>query len=224
MLLRIPTFRWIIASGALLNFNMYAISTFLPAFLSRVHGFSVGRAGVATGAAYLLGGVLGGAVAGAWGDRVVHRRPDGRMLSGAATALLAAPAAYFGIVQPRGEVLLALPLLALSYGFLNTYYGFVYSAIQDIVGPAQRGQAMAVYFLVMYLGGASFGPLLTGNLSDRMARRAAAAAGAPGVNEAFKAIGLQQAMLIIPALSLVLAAVLWFGSRTIRRDIARDAG
>ncbi len=223
-LLRIPTFRWVIASGALLNFNMYAIATFLPAFLGRVHGFSVGQAGIATGTAYLLGGVLGGTLAGLWGDRVVHRRPDGRMLSAAATALLAAPAAYFGILQPRGEVALALPLLGLAYGFLNTYYGFVYSSIQDIVGPAQRGQAMALYFLVMYLGGASFGPLITGNLSDRMARRAAAAAGAPGIDETFKAIGLQQAMFIIPALSVALALVLWAGSRTIRGDLARSGG
>ena len=37
-LLRLPTLWWIIASGVFLNFNMYAIATFLPAFLSRVHG------------------------------------------------------------------------------------------------------------------------------------------------------------------------------------------
>ena len=35
-ILRIPTLWWIIVSGALLNFNMYAIATFLPAFLSRI--------------------------------------------------------------------------------------------------------------------------------------------------------------------------------------------
>src|ERR1035437_1490711 len=34
-ILKIPTIWWIIASGALFNFNMYAISVFLPAFLSR---------------------------------------------------------------------------------------------------------------------------------------------------------------------------------------------
>src|SRR6516165_2868656 len=37
-ILKIPSMWWIIASGALLNFNMYAIATFLPAFLSRLHG------------------------------------------------------------------------------------------------------------------------------------------------------------------------------------------
>jgi hypothetical protein len=41
------------------------------------------------------------------------------------------------------------------------------------------------------------------------------------MTEAFKAIGLQQAMLIIPTLSVALGVVLYFGSRTIRGDIAR---
>jgi MFS family permease len=34
-----------------------------------------------------------------------------------------------------------------------------------------RGRAMALYFVVTYLGGASWGPLLTGRLSDFLARR-----------------------------------------------------
>jgi hypothetical protein len=54
-----------------------------------------------------------------------------------------------------------------------------------------------------------------------MAQHAAAAAGAATITEAFRAVGLQQAMLIMPALSVVLAAVLFMGSRTITADIAK---
>ena len=86
-----------------------------------------------------------------------------------------------------------------------------------------RGTAMAIYFMAMYLCGASFGPLLTGKLSDMMARRAADAAGAARITEAFKAIGLQQAMFIIPLLSLLLAVVLYGGSRTIGSDMRKRA-
>jgi len=75
--------------------------------------------------------------------------------------------------------------------------------------------------MAMYLCGASFGPLLTGHLSDRLAHRAAALAGSPVVTEAFRAVGLQQAMLVIPILSAALAGVLYMGSRTIASDIAR---
>ena len=40
------------------------------------------------------------------------------------------------------------------------------------------------------------------------------------INEAAKAIGLQQAMFVIPAFSVGLALVLLAGSRTIARDMA----
>ncbi len=215
------TFVWIIASGVFLNFNMYAIGTFLPAFMSRIHGVSLARSGVATGVVYLIGGVAGGLLAGHWGDRAVRLRRNGRMRLAAFIAMAGAPAAYLGIVLPAGNLLVAVALLTFAYGTMNSYYGLVYSSIQDIVPPAKRGTAMAVYFMLMYLCGASFGPYLTGHLSDTMARRAAAAAGSAGMTEAARATGLQQAMVIIPVLSSLLALVLWAGSRTVVRDMDR---
>jgi len=75
--------------------------------------------------------------------------------------------------------------------------------------------------MAMYLCGASFGPLLTGKLSDMMARRMADAAGSATVTEAFKAVGLQQAMLILPVMAVLLAVVLYIGSRTIVKDLQK---
>jgi predicted MFS family arabinose efflux permease len=220
-LLSIPTFWWIIASGALVNFNLYAIGTFLPAFLGRIHHLNVARAGIATGLIYMVGGVAGGTIGGFWGDTIVRRGAHQRMFAAAIGALAAAPFAYLGIRQGLGALTMAVLFLTVSYGLLNMYYGLVYASIQEIVAPALRGTAMAVYFLFMYLGGASFGPLLTGKLSDAMARRAALAAGSVKITEAFKAVGLQQAMLVIPVLSLALGLVLWAGSRTMLQDAAR---
>jgi MFS family permease len=213
-ILKIPTIWWIIASGALLNFNMYAISAFLPAFLSRIHHVSLAGSGVATGLVYATGGLAG------WiGDRIFHRRQDGRLLCAAAFSAIGAPLAYFGIVQH--DLWTAVILIAATYAALNAYYGLVYSSIQDIVPPGTVGTTMAIYFMAMYLCGASFGPLLTGKVSDMMARRAADAAGSARITETFKAVGLQQAMLIIPVLSLLLAAVLFCSSRTILEDMRR---
>jgi predicted MFS family arabinose efflux permease len=220
-ILRIRTLWWIIASGALLNFIMYAFAVFLASFLMRVHGFSLSSTGIASGCIFGIGGVLGGIVAGRVGDRVANKRKDGRMRAAALAALISAPLAFFGILQPVGAVAIALPLLGLAYGFFNMYYGLVYSSIHDIVAPSLRGTAMAFYFMVMYLGGASFGSVITGNLSDRMARRAAMAAGSPAITEAAKAIGLHQAMFIIPAMAVALALVLYAGSRTIEADMRR---
>ncbi len=193
-ILRIPTLWWIIASGALLNFNLYAIATFLPAFLCLTAGYL--------------------------GDAIIRRRKDGRLRIAAMTSLVAAPLACFGVLQPRGALVLAIISLTLTYSLLSSYYGLVYSAIQDLVAPNQRGATMAIYFMAMYMCGASFGPLLTGRLSDFLAHRAAALAGSASVTEAFRATGLQQAMLIIPVLSVALAFVLYFGSRTMLADVA----
>ena len=78
---------------------------------------------------------------------------------------------------------------------------------------------MAIYFMAMYLCGASMGPLLTGALSDWRARVAAESAGTAVISAAHRAVGLQQAMLVIPLLALFLGAVLYAGSRTIVRDM-----
>ena len=219
--LRIPTLWWIIASGALVNFNTYALSQFLPALFSRIHGLEVGPAGIATGILYIAGGVTGGLCAGWIGDRMMRRRKDGRMFAAAWISLIGAPFGYFGAMQPHGALILSAVLWGIFFATLNSYYGMVYASIQDIVAPARRASTMAIYFMGMYLCGASFGPLLTGRVSDLMARRAADAAGSGVINEAARAIGLQQAMLLIPAFAVLLAFVLLMGSRTIGKDLAR---
>jgi len=220
-LLKIPTLWWIIASGVFLNFNMYAIGMFLPALLSRVHKMTLAESGTATGLTFLIGGVCGGLFAGYLGDKIVSRRKNGRLLLAAGLTLVGAPLSYIGIIQPVGSVGIALVFLALSYASMNAYYGLVYSSIQDIVAPTQRGITMAVYFMAMYLCGASFGPLLTGMASDRMARQAMEEAGATQMTEAFKAIGLQQAMVLIPILLVALAVVLLAASKTVLADVAK---
>jgi predicted MFS family arabinose efflux permease len=217
--LRIPTLWWIIASGALVNFNMYAIGTFMPAMFGRIFKLDVGRAGIITGIVYLAGGVAGGLIGGLAGDWILSRRKNGRLWLGAIFSLAGAPFAYFGAAA--GDLNSAILFWTIAYGSLNTYYGLVYSSIHDIVAPAQRGATMALYFMAMYLCGASFGSLITGGLSDHYARLAAEAAGSSVLTEAARAAGLQEAMLVIALGNIGLAFVLYMGSRTILKDIAR---
>jgi MFS family permease len=212
-LLRIPALGWIAASGAIANFALYSFSAFLPAFLQRYHGLRVGPAGLATGIGCGVAGVAGAVLAGLWGDRIISRWSNGRLLLAAGASLSAAPLAFGALALPAGRAPAALTLIMPAYGLLQMYYGLVYAAINDIVQPALRGTAMAGYLLVTYLGGAAFGPLLTGMLSDRFARQAASAA---VITEAAKAAGLHQAMYVVPAMALVLAAVLWAGARAAR--------
>jgi MFS family permease len=201
----------------MLNFNMYALGLFMPAFLSRIHHLTLAASGIGTGIAYAIGGVAGSLFAGWLGDRMSHGRENARLLWAAGFSIAGAPLAWLGILA--GDVRLSVALITLFYGCLCAYYGFVYASIQDIIPPRMRGAAMAIYFMAMYLCGASFGPILTGKMSDVMARHAAAAAGSATITEAFRAIGLQQAMLIMPVLSIGLSAVLFMASRTIKADI-----
>ena len=80
---------------------------------------------------------------------------------------------------------------------------------------------MSIYFFAMYLLGASFGPVITGMLSDHYAKQAMIAAGATAMSEQFKGMGLHHAMYIIPMLCVVLALVLFAASRTVARDMEK---
>jgi MFS family permease len=203
------TFWWIAVSGAVVNFALYSFSTFLPAFLTRFHGMSVGRAGVWAGIGTGVSGILGATLAGVTGDRVSNR-----LWLAAGASLAAAGPVFAAIRMPAGSAAAAVWLAMTGYGLLQMYYGLVYAAIQDIVGPEMRGRAMAAYFVVTYLGGASWGPLATGRLSDLLAKRS----GLGG--EAARAIGLHDAMYVVPALAVLLAAVLWIAGRPVHPESA----
>jgi MFS family permease len=215
LVLSIPTMWWIIASGALHNFNMYALAQFLPAFLGRWHAVSVRQAGAISGLMLGLAGGLGLFFGGHLADRLSESRPNGRLWIGSLCLFAAVPLHVIALGRPPAHPLEFLLWMLPGTLLMYVYYSTVYATIQDIVEPSLRGTAMAVYFLAMYALGGSVGPLLTGRLSDHMAHRAA---GAGPITEVAKAAGLQQAMYIIPALEILVGLVLYAGSRTVARD------
>jgi predicted MFS family arabinose efflux permease len=217
-LARLPTFGWIILSGALHNFSMYAVSLFLPAWLARRHGFSVREAGLVCGMAFGVVGGLGMLLGGWASDRAAAWKEGGRLLTAAAGLALTVPAAAALLARAPGQRAEVVVLLGLFVLPLYLYYAPVYAAIQDIVPPSLRGRAMAVYFFAMYLLGAALGPVGTGALSDALAARAAGAGAV--VDEAARAAGLHQALYLVPALSAVLSLVLLAASRSFPRDHA----
>jgi MFS family permease len=208
-LLRLPIFWWISLSGAILNFALYSFFAFFPAFLTRFHHLSVGQAGLWSGIGTGVAGIAGALSAGAVGDRVRNDFARARMRRAAIASFAAAPLAFAAIAMPAGAVTPAITLIMVAYGLLQMYYGLVYAAMHDAIAPQLRGAAMGAYFTAQYLGGAAWGPLLTGKLSDHFAR-AAQTAGATA--EAARATGLHNAMYVIPLLALILAAALAAGA------------
>src|SRR5262245_4554781 len=218
--LGLPTMWWIIVSGALHNFNMYALGAFISSFLIRYHGLTVARAGAISGLVYGCGAL--GIVAAGWlGDLALRRRVSGRLHVAWVGLAAAIPCLLLALEAPRGEVWLCVAGLLPGCLLLYAYYGTVYATIQDVVEPSMRGTAMAIYFCAMYCLGAVLGPVGTGWVSDFLARRAATADGAATVNEAHGAVGVHGAMYLIPALDAALVVVLFAACRTVTRDCLR---
>jgi MFS family permease len=220
-ILSIRTMWWVILSGALHNFNAYAVNAFLPAYLGRYHGLGVQRAN--TICAFTLGavgviGLLGGGAAADWARR---KSPRGRMLLGASCMLVATPLAYLALRLPKGEIPTFMVLMGLGWMLFYVYYVTVYPTVQDVVEPTLRGTAMAIYFLAMYVLGGAFGTTILGILSDHYARRAMTEAGAQAMTEGFRAAGLHDAFFIVPVIATLLALVLFAGTRTVAADIEK---
>jgi MFS family permease len=218
--LSLPTMWWIIVSGALHIFNMYALGAFIASFLVRYHEIGVARAGTISGLVYGFGAL--GIFAGGWlGDRAFRHRVSGRLHVAWVGLAAAIPCLLLALEAPRGAVWLCVAGLLPGCLLLYAYYGTVYATIQDVVEPSMRGTAMAIYFCAMYCLGAVLGPVATGWTSDFLACRAAAADGATAVTEAHKAVGLHGAMYLIPALDAALVVVLFAASQTVTRDYLR---
>jgi MFS family permease len=215
----IPTMWWIILSGALHNFNLYALGTFLTPLLQRSHGLTTGQAGVVNGILYGLGGL--GIFLGGWvSDWAVRWRPGGRLEVAAASLVVAFPCIYAGLEQPPNHPLTFALIMLPGCLLLYAYYPAVYAAIQDVVEPSARGTAMAVYFFAMYLLGGAMGPTVIGAWSDRIARQALEA-GTVASPEAARAVGLHGAMYLIPYVGVALVVVLVAGARAALLEVRR---
>lgn len=225
LILTLPTMRWLILSGALHNFNMYAIGAFITPFLMRYHGADIQSANFVSMIVYGIVGAPGLLLGGLIGDAVMKRRADGRMIVGTVAILFSIPLLFFALGRPPGDLAVFLVLMGAGVVLMYFYYSTVYSTIQDIVEPGLRGTAMAVYFFAMYVLGASLGPYATGMLSDFFTQKAARAAGVLESSqialEPFRAAGLHTAMYAIPILSVLLTLVLFAASRTVAGDIEK---
>ena len=223
LVLSIPTLWWVILSGALHNFNMYALGSFLGSFLIRFHHVSLARAGLIAMVVYGLSGIFGLIVGGITADALYKRRRDGRLIIATIATSVCAPLMFLSLMRPAGDVTGFAILMGSGIGVMYAYYSTVYATIQDVVEPALRGTAMSLYFCAMYLAGASLGPIGTGFISDYYTSAAATSAGVvehtTAALEPFRAAGLHSAMYTIPILVVLLALVLFAASRTVRKDV-----
>jgi len=121
----------------------------------------------------------------------------------------------------RIEIGVFVALFSVGWLFAYNFYTCVYTAIQDVVEPRLRATAMALFFAGLYLLGGGMGPIVVGGLSDHFAHSAMYAAGAEQMTEAYKAVGLHDAMYLIPVALFLTMLFLFQASRSFVRDAQR---
>ncbi|PAP74983.1 spinster family MFS transporter [Rubrivirga marina] len=215
------TILWIILSGITINFAAYAGNGFLVPMIQRYFGLELTAAAITTGLIVGVTGLIGLTVGGSVADRIYARKPSGRLVYGAASLVVAALATAAALATGDGSVALFAALFGLGWLAQYAYYTSVYPAIQDVVAPRLRATAVALYFAGMYLLGGAFGPVVVGGLSDALAQRAMTAGGATALDGGFRAVGLHDAMYLIPVALALTAAFVFFASRSFDADAAR---
>ncbi len=219
--LAIRTFWWLTLAGLAYNFASYACNSFMVPMLQRYFGLPLQEAAVAVGIMVGLTGLIG-LTAGGWlADKAHLRSPRGRLLLGTVSMLIAALCTAYPLLAGRIEIAVFVGVFSLGWLFSYNFYTCVYTAIQDVVEPRLRATAMALFFAGLYLLGGGLGPVVVGGLSDHFARAAQAAAGAAEMSEAFKAVGLHDALLLIPVALLLTMLALLQASRCFPSDAAR---
>ncbi|RMQ46956.1 Major facilitator family transporter [Pseudomonas cichorii] len=219
--LSIPTFRWLVLAGLTFNFATYACNAFMVPMLQRYFLLPLQEAAVATGIIVGVTGLIGLTLGGLIADKLHQRSPNGRLWFAAFSMLVAALATGYALHAGRIEIGVFVAVFSIGWLFSYNFYTCVYTAIQDVVEPRLRATAMALFFAGLYLLGGGLGPVVVGLLSDHFAHAAMTAAGALQMDESFKAIGLHDAMYLIPVALGMTLVFLFQASRCFSKDARR---
>jgi MFS transporter, Spinster family, sphingosine-1-phosphate transporter len=148
-----------------LSFCVYATASWFPTMLVRDHAMSYSRAGAITGAAALVGGMLGAWACGLLSDWIESRGSDDAALQVSVVIAVAFLAAVPAAVLTRSLGWTAAWVWA-SYALLGMPTVVGGTALQQISPASMRAQVMAMQVLLVNLLALSLGPLTVAALSD----------------------------------------------------------
>lgn len=217
-ILSIKTVWWIIASGIAVQMAGYSGNGFIVALLQRYYDLDISSASMVAGGILGVTGLIALTAGAQVSDKVNQKTPNGRLIYGAISMVLAAAFTALSLMQGSDELIGFSFLFGFGWLLYYNYFTTVYPAIQDVVEPRLRATAMAVYFAGQYLLGGAVGPLFVGLMSDNYAKLAMTAAGATEMSEQFRAVGLHDAMYLIPVTLLITGVFIFLASRTFEKD------
>jgi MFS family permease len=173
----------------------------MPSFLNRFHAMAPDEAGKRA-ALVVLAGALGSVVFGWIVERIAAGRPRARLVAVAAICLLSLAiflAAFAGGLTGDGQFM----LIVIGGFVMAGTIGPVTVVVFDVVHPGLRSTGAAVLSLLNNLLGLAIGPFIAGVMSDWW--------------------GLQTALVIIPAFSLLAAIFFLIATRSYESDMKKVA-
>lgn len=162
-LLASASFRHLALGAGIKSIAGYALLTWVPTFLARVHGMDSEASGRWLGPVVGLGGALGTFGGGWLADRLGGGDARRRVVTASWATLAATPFLYLFLFAADPEVALLCYVPAAILGAM--YLGPVFTYAQDCARPEQRALASAVLLFGINLIGLGMGPWLVGVLN-----------------------------------------------------------
>jgi predicted MFS family arabinose efflux permease len=155
--------------AAVIAFAGYGTGAFLPIFLTRVRGLTLGEAGTWLGMIGLVAGALGTFFGGALSDRLGRGDPRWYLGVPALASLLSIPSTFalYLWADAHFAFLLWLP----GYVLGSMYLGPTFAMTQSLVRPEMRALAAAVLLFIINAVGLGLGPWFVGAFSDALEPR-----------------------------------------------------
>jgi len=149
---------------AALTFAMGGISAWMPEFLRRSAGFSVGGASQVVGATTVVDGIVGTLVGGMIAQRWLRTNHRALYLVSFWSVALTLP---FGALVFFGPKSWAVPSLFAAEFFLFLNTGPLNAAIVNSVSAQVRATAVGLNLFIIHCFGDTFSPQIIGAISDR---------------------------------------------------------
>jgi MFS family permease len=147
------------------NFVASVFLTWLPSFLVRKFDMNLSMAGFSSTAYLQIASVLGVLTGGLMADRMVKRRPGGRMLTQAIGLLCGVP---FILLTGLTTTVVSVVLAMAGFGFFKGLYDAnIWASLYDVVPAAHRATALGLMNSIGWLGGGA-APVAIGIMSESM--------------------------------------------------------
>jgi MFS family permease len=157
------------AGFAFLALGGYSAGAWNAAFFMRAHGWGAQQTGIALGLISLIAGPAGAIVGGRLADRLVARgRRDATLRISACAMLIGA--AVTPVIYAVSSAKLSAALVVPASVALSICSGLGASSLQQMMPNEMRGQASAIFTLVITMTGLGAGPTLPALLTDYVFR------------------------------------------------------